>query len=78
MGYDSQMANDMIHAEDSVGDSYGNDPYPNFKKMHRSRKQYTGKGPCPYCMSKTVLRSGPHGSFYGCVKFPKCKGTRNI
>jgi ssDNA-binding Zn-finger/Zn-ribbon topoisomerase 1 len=30
--------------------------------------------PCPKCAAKTVLRHGPHGSFYGCSKFPSCRG----
>jgi ssDNA-binding Zn-finger/Zn-ribbon topoisomerase 1 len=30
---------------------------------------------CPICSAKTVLRHGPHGHFYGCSKYPECKGT---
>lgn len=30
---------------------------------------------CPLCGSKTVLRKGTSGPFFGCSKFPKCKGT---
>lgn len=32
---------------------------------------------CPYCGGTMVLRSGVHGKFYGCLNFPKCRGTRN-
>lgn len=32
---------------------------------------------CPQCGSAMVLRSGVHGKFYGCLRFPKCRGTRN-
>lgn len=31
---------------------------------------------CPACGSKMVLRSGRYGKFYGCSKFPYCRGTR--
>lgn len=31
---------------------------------------------CPKCKSGMVLRNGKHGKFYGCTRFPKCKGTR--
>ncbi len=32
---------------------------------------------CPQCGSKMVLRNGRYGRFYGCSRFPYCKGTRN-
>ncbi|NUH84787.1 restriction endonuclease [Bacillus firmus] len=31
---------------------------------------------CPRCDSKMVLRNGRNGKFYGCSKFPRCKGTK--
>lgn len=31
---------------------------------------------CPKCASKMVRRSGKYGSFYGCSRYPYCKGTR--
>lgn len=30
---------------------------------------------CPLCKGKTVLRHGRNGAFYGCSKYPDCKGT---
>jgi len=33
-----------------------------------------GGPPCPKCQSKTILRSGPYGQFFGCSKFPICNG----
>lgn len=30
---------------------------------------------CPKCGEKMVLREGYKGKFYGCSKFPECKGT---
>lgn len=32
---------------------------------------------CPQCGSKMVLRTGPHGQFYGCTQYPSCTGTRD-
>ena len=32
---------------------------------------------CPQCGGKMVLRAGVHGQFYGCLKFPNCRGTRD-
>lgn len=32
---------------------------------------------CPRCRSRMVLRNGRRGRFYGCSKFPYCKGTRS-
>jgi ssDNA-binding Zn-finger/Zn-ribbon topoisomerase 1 len=31
---------------------------------------------CPLCGSKMILRSGKYGKFYGCSRFPYCRGTR--
>ena len=31
---------------------------------------------CPRCHSKMILRNGRRGKFYGCSKFPYCRGTR--
>lgn len=33
--------------------------------------------PCPRCNSKMILRNGRKGKFYGCSRFPYCKGTKN-
>jgi len=31
---------------------------------------------CPKCGSKMILRKGRYGKFYGCSKFPYCRGIR--
>jgi len=36
-----------------------------------------GKEPCPQCGEKMILRKGKFGDFYGCSKYPKCRGMRN-
>lgn len=33
---------------------------------------------CPRCNSKMILRKGKYGKFYGCSKFPYCRGTRKV
>lgn len=30
---------------------------------------------CPKCNSRMILRSGRYGKFYGCSRFPYCRGT---
>ncbi|VVB97709.1 RecBCD enzyme subunit RecD [uncultured archaeon] len=35
----------------------------------------SGSKICPRCSSKMILRNGRYGKFYGCSKFPYCKGT---
>ncbi len=41
-------------------------------------KKPSGPGNCPICSASTILKQGKFGNFYGCAKFPKCKGSRNI
>ncbi len=33
---------------------------------------------CPKCGSEMFLRNGRFGKFYGCSRYPMCKGTRNF
>lgn len=33
---------------------------------------------CPKCGSNMVIRNGKYGKFYGCSRFPRCKGTRQV
>lgn len=33
---------------------------------------------CPKCNSRMILRNGKYGKFYGCSKFPYCRGTREF
>ena len=33
---------------------------------------------CPRCSSGMILRNGRRGKFYGCSRFPRCRGTREI
>ena len=47
------------------------------KRQKEQEKDYTGTT-CPRCGSPLVLRSGHYGRFYGCVRYPSCKYTRNI
>lgn len=33
---------------------------------------------CPKCGAEMILRTGRYGKFYGCTKFPYCRGTRQF
>lgn len=33
---------------------------------------------CPLCSAPMVQRSGPRGTFLGCSRYPKCRGTRKV
>lgn len=47
------------------------------QKIYKRLKKYIEKEPkCPVCNSDMVLRTGKYGKFYGCSKFPYCKGTK--
>lgn len=37
-----------------------------------------GPGLCPKCKATTTERNGPYGKFYGCTRFPQCRGSRNL
>ena len=32
---------------------------------------------CPVCEGEMISRQGQYGKFWGCMKFPECKGTRD-
>ena len=62
-------------------DEYGCDYYPGqyqFAGHDRIEIKASGKGRCPKCGEDTELKEGQFGKFYGCVTFPKCKGSRNF
>ena len=40
-------------------------------------KRPPGPGKCPVCGRPTMPREGKFGKFFGCIAFPKCKGSRN-
>ncbi|MGG3662981.1 restriction endonuclease [Bacillus gobiensis] len=33
---------------------------------------------CPLCDAKMIEREGKNGKFYGCSRYPACRGTKNI
>jgi Topoisomerase DNA binding C4 zinc finger len=33
---------------------------------------------CPECDEVMLLRDGSNGTFYGCARFPTCRGTRSF
>ena len=44
----------------------------------KSKKKVSSSKECPKCGSKMVRRRSRFGSFYGCSRFPRCKGSRKI
>ena len=32
---------------------------------------------CPECGGRMISRKGQYGTFWGCAKYPECKGTRD-
>ena len=46
------------------------------KKTNENSRVYTNVKKCPLCGSMMVLRKGRYGKFYGCLKYPYCRGTR--
>jgi hypothetical protein len=50
--------------------------------LFSGRSELPSAGPdtpeaCPRCGSGMVLRNGTRGQFYGCSRFPRCRGTRD-
>lgn len=43
----------------------------------RLSKKPSGEGACPLCGGGTREITGVNGVFYGCLNYPKCKGSRN-
>jgi hypothetical protein len=45
---------------------------------NRANDGFPLQGPaCPICKGKTLLRQSRNGPFYGCAKYPECRGTIN-
>ncbi len=61
---------------------YPDEPYDAYQEYLAEESfmtvwQIRGPGPCPECRGETHLINGQYGKFYGCNKFPKCRGSRN-
>ena len=51
---------------------------PRIAKQNPTRRAgATGTPSCPRCGSTMRRRSGRYGQFWGCSRYPKCRGTRN-
>lgn len=48
---------------------------PKEGESQEQREIEYGPEPCPECSARTVLRRSKMGRFYGCEKYPDCKGT---
>ncbi len=46
-------------------------------KFDQPRKAGVAAGPsCPKCEAPMALRTGKYGTFWGCARYPECRGTR--
>lgn len=51
----------------------------NIARLKQARTELEALFPtCPTCNTKMVQRSSYRGSFWGCQRYPKCKGTRQL
>lgn len=76
----------MILRNGTNGQFYGCNRYPlctttkNSNGRYQEKLQNTSKSEkfveCPFCGAQMIRRNGRHGEFYGCSKYPNCKGTR--
>ncbi len=48
----------------------------NLTERFRDWKSMACELPCPLCGGLLLLRKSKRGKFYGCAKYPTCKGTR--
>jgi hypothetical protein len=48
----------------------------NLTERLRSWRSMASDQPCPDCGGLLVLRRSKRGSFYGCAKYPACRGKR--
>jgi Topoisomerase DNA binding C4 zinc finger/HNH endonuclease len=47
-----------------------------FRRRNPQAPQDPAIPPCPVCQTPMRLRSGARGAFWGCSRFPDCRGTR--
>lgn len=71
----------LVLIQDSIDKPYLSEEHicnvERIKYQKEYEKNYTGIT-CPRCGSPLVLRSGQFGRFYGCVRYPSCRYTRNV
>ena len=75
--YKYEFASPSIQYEEGLIDELGYSiEYPSYSsKLYK--KQTSNKNICPKCGSKTTIKIGVNGMFYGCSKFPACNGNNN-
>jgi len=48
----------------------------NVNKYMQLQKERKSSSLCPWCGASLALKQGKYGSFYGCIRFPKCRYTK--
>jgi hypothetical protein len=76
---------ELMNWDEAVEQGYYDDPenwedgmihmFPFSHKNKQSKP--SGPGKCPLCGAATKLKEGKFGKFYGCTKYPECRGNRN-
>ena len=83
INYTSEMESGLDDiAEGKVGEtdfleSFYENLESSIKKVDKTSPQVSNEI-CPECGAPMVIRSGKFGNFFGCSKFPKCKGVKKI
>ena len=52
--------------------------YDRSRQSTRNAGRLEAQPTCPKCGSPMALRSGPYGQFYGCTRYPSCKGKLDL
>jgi hypothetical protein len=79
-----EFANDALNQSmdewlGAMEDPEDNEYWVGYRSYSRGRSlKPSGPGSCPSCGADTVLRNGKFGQFYGCSKYPNCKGNRKF
>lgn len=48
----------------------------NVNKYIQLQKERETSSLCPWCGANLALKQGKYGSFYGCIRYPKCRYTK--
>ena len=78
MSYWEDRYIDYLAEEDGQlgGDSWREDYNPRASLEKKLSFKYV-ETLCPECGGQMISRTGQYGTFWGCKKFPDCKGTRD-
>lgn len=74
MDEDEEWCKNQARMRRRINEETGQEDSSPFQYEYKS----SGPGNCPVCNGGThPVNTGPYGLFYGCNKYPKCKGRRS-